>query len=415
MKAEIIAVGTELLLGQIVNTNATFLAEELANVGIDLYYQSVVGDNEARLEELLSLAESRSDLVVLCGGLGPTKDDLTKQVVAKHVGKPLVQDEKGYQKLVDFFAKRNQEMTENNLLQALIIEGAIPLENETGLAVGMLYKDETTQTSYLLFPGPPNELKPMVYNHALPLIAKQFLQKDHLLSRVLRFYGIGESRLVTELEDLIEGQSNPTVAPYAKPNEVTLRLTVKTGSPKNGEVLLDQLEQTILARVGDYFYGYGDQNSLAKVVVDELSKRQQTLAVAESLTSGLVQATLGDISGVSEVFKGGVVVYTKQMKIDLLHLDETQLEQEGTVSEFCAYEMAQNIRKQSAADYGIALTGVAGPTSIEDKKVGTVYIGLATPEKTFVKELYIPRDRQSIRQNAVMAAFDLLRKEILRK
>lgn len=415
MKAEIIAVGTELLLGQIVNTNATFLAEEFANVGIDMYYQSVVGDNEARLEELLSLAESRSDLVILCGGLGPTKDDLTKQVVAKHVGKSLVQDPKGYQKLVDFFAKRNQEMTENNLLQALIIEGAVPLENETGLAVGMLYVDEETQTNYLLFPGPPNELKPMVYHHALPLIAKQFLQKDHLISRVLRFYGIGESRLVTELADLIENQTNPTVAPYAKPNEVTLRLTVKTDSKEWGNTQLDQLEQKILDQVGDYFYGYGDQNSLAKVVVEQLKHTQQTIAVAESLTSGLVQATFGEIPGVSEIFKGGVVVYDAKMKQDLLDIPKELLEKEGTVSEICAREMARNIRIRSNSDYGLSLTGVAGPGKLEGKEVGTVYIGLSTPSRTLVQEFYFPRDRQSIRQNAVMAAFDLVRKELLRK
>lgn len=415
MKAEIIAVGTELLLGQIVNTNATFLSEEFANLGIDMYYQSVVGDNETRLEELLSVAEKRSDLVILCGGLGPTKDDLTKQVVAKHVGKKLVRDPKGYQKLMDFFEKRQQVMTENNLLQALIIEGATPLPNETGLAVGMLYEDHTTDTNYLLFPGPPNELKPMVKKRALPLITKHFMHQDQLISRVLRFYGIGESRLVTELAELIETQTNPTVAPYAKPNEVTLRLTVKCEERPVGEQQLDQLEAKILAQVGEYFYGYGDDNSLANVVVEALKAKKQTVTVAESLTAGLAQATLGALPGVSAVFKGGFVTYSEATKVSFLGLDPVRLHQETTVSEYCAAQMAEHARDKAQADYALSLTGVAGPDALDGKEVGTVYIGLATPEKTIVERYFFPRDRQSIRQNAVMAAFDLLRKEILRK
>lgn len=258
MKAEIIAVGTELLLGQVVNSNATFLSEELAGLGFEVYYHTVVGDNPERLETVLDLADSRSELVVLCGGLGPTEDDLTKQVVAKHVGKELIRDEAGYQKLQAFFAKREQPMTENNLLQALIIDGGQALANRTGLAVGIFY--QAPSVNYLLLPGPPNELKPMVYEQAVPLLKKQFIQEEQLISRVLRFYGIGESRLVTELKELIEEQTNPTVAPYAKPNEVTLRLTVKCKTEAIGQQQLDELEQVIMNRVGEFFYGYGETN-----------------------------------------------------------------------------------------------------------------------------------------------------------
>ncbi|MDN6839173.1 MAG: molybdopterin-binding protein, partial [Tetragenococcus halophilus] len=207
MKAEIIAVGTEILLGQIDNTNTTFLAEELAGLGIEVYYQSVVGDNPKRLEEALELADQRSDLTVLCGGLGPTDDDLTKQVTAKHVGQELVTDEGGYQNLLAFFEKRERPMTENNRLQALVFKDGESLQNSNGLAVGIFYQTPTGK-SYLLLPGPPNELKPMFFNEAIPLLQNHFQTDEQLISRVLRFYGIGESELVTKLADLIKHQSN---------------------------------------------------------------------------------------------------------------------------------------------------------------------------------------------------------------
>lgn len=413
MKAEIIAVGTEILLGQIDNTNTTFLAEELAGLGIEVYYQSVVGDNPKRLEEALELADQRSDLTVLCGGLGPTDDDLTKQVTAKHVGQELVTDEGGYQNLLVFFEKRERPMTENNRLQALVFKDGESLQNSNGLAVGIFYQTPTGN-SYLLLPGPPNELKPMFFNEAIPLLQNHFQTDEQLISRVLRFYGIGESELVTKLADLIKHQSNPTIASYAKPNEVTLRLTVSTTDKNDGKQKLDQMEEVILDRVGDYFYGYGENNSLVEVVVELLKKQKKTVSAAESLTAGSFQAMLGSVSGVSEVFPGGFVTYSETTKEQLLNLDSKMLEKYGTVSKECAEAMAIQAKKLAHSDFALSFTGVAGPDSLEDQKAGTVWIGLATEEGVESYLYHFTRNRNYIRHSAVMTGLDLLRKKLIK-
>ena len=413
MKAEIIAVGTELLLGQIVNTNATFLSEELAGLGIDVYYHSVVGDNPERLEELLVTAEGRSELIVLCGGLGPTEDDLTKQVTAKHVGQELVQDEQGYQKLMQFFEHSQRPMTENNLLQTLVFKEGVALQNSTGLAVGIFYTAENGR-NYLLLPGPPSELKPMFYQAVIPLFQETFYQGEQLISRVMRFYGIGESRIVTELADLIEQQTNPTLAPYAKQNEVTLRLTVKTQEEAQGIAQLDALEDLIQARVGEYFYGYGEENSLAAVTVDLLKEQGKTVTAAESLTAGLFQSTLGNISGVSQVFPGGFVTYSEDTKAAFLEIDPTLLQQHGTVSQEAVEAMAIQARKKAQTDYAIAFSGVAGPEELEGQSVGTTWIAIASSEGVNSTKHHFTRGRLNIRLSAVMAGLDRLRRELLK-
>lgn len=412
MKAEIVAVGTELLLGQVVNTNATFLSEQLASMGIDVYYQSVVGDNAERLEEVLNIADRRSDLVILCGGLGPTEDDLTKQITAKHVGQTLIQNEAGYQKLREFFEKRKQSMTENNLLQTLVFQDGIALPNATGLAIGIFYMSD--DTAYLLLPGPPSELKPMFIQEAKPVLENHFPQKERLLSRVLRFYGIGESQLAAELADFIEEQSNPTVAPYAKPNEVTLRLTVKTEDLTKGQEELDLLEEKILARIGSYFYGYDEDNSLAKVTVDLLKSKQKTVTAAESLTAGGFQEALGSIAGVSQVFPGGFVTYSAETKASFLNIEPEFLQKYGTVSQECAEKMAVNARKIANTDYALSFTGVAGPDMLENQSAGTVWIALATRTEVTSHCYQFARDRAYVRHSAMMAGFNLLRKELLR-
>ncbi len=411
MKAEIIAVGTEILLGQIVNTNATFLSEELASLGIDVYYQSVVGDNRDRLESLVELAEQRSDLIILCGGLGPTEDDLTKQVVASHVGQTLVRDESGYQNLLAFFKQRERPMTTNNLRQTLVFKEGEALQNKTGLAVGIFYT-APTKTSYLLLPGPPNELVPMFLNEAIPLLKQHFPQENFFISRVLRFFGIGESQLVTDLADLIEGQTNPTIAPYAKTNEVSLRLTVQANDEKIGQLQLDQVENQIMARVGAYFYGYGDENSLAQVVVDKLKQQKKTVTAAESLTAGAFQAMLGEIAGVSEVFPGGFVTYSPQTKAQFLGIDREFLEEHGTVSQACVEKMAQQARKLAATDYALAFSGVAGPDPLENQPAGTVWIALASVRGVKSQCYHFIRGRNAIRQQAVMTGLNLLRTEL---
>ncbi len=414
MRAEIIAVGTEILLGQIVNTNATFLSKELANLGIEVYYQSVVGDNRDRLKRQLEISEKRSDLIVLCGGLGPTEDDLTKQVVAEHVGESLIQDPLGYEKLIDYGKKQNRALTENNFLQTLILTNSQALQNPTGLAIGIFYTAEESQTTYLLLPGPPKELQPMMVQSVRPILKQVYQESSQLYSRVLRFYGIGESRLVTELSDLIATQVNPTIAPYAKENEVTLRLTVKTTSEELAGPLLDDLETKIQTRVGNYFYGYGEDNSLVKVVVALLEEKGKRVTAAESLTAGAFQRSLGELSGVSSVFPGGFVTYSAQTKIDFLQIDYTLIEEFGTVSQECVEAMAIQSRKLAQTDYALAFTGVAGPDELEGQAVGSFWIGLASNEGVSSHFYQVAGNRETIQNRAVMAGFELLRRELIK-
>ena len=416
MKAEIIAVGTEILTGQIVNTNAQFLSEKLAEIGVDVYFQTAVGDNEARLLSLLEIASQRSNLVILTGGLGPTEDDLTKQTLAKFLGKNLVFDPQAQEKLDIFFAHRpDYARTPNNERQAQIVEGATPLPNETGLAVGGV--SEVDGVTYVVLPGPPSELKPMVLNQLLP----KLMTGAKLYSRVLRFFGIGESQLVTILADLIDHQTDPTLAPYAKTGEVTLRLSTKAVSQEKADQALDILENQILSRqtfegisLRDICYGYGEETSLASVVVEELKKRQKSITAAESLTAGLFQATLADFSGVSAIFNGGFVTYSLEEKSKMLDISEQELKEHGVVSEFTARKMAEQARIKTQSDYGVSLTGVAGPDSLEGHPAGTVFIGLAHAKGTEVIKANIAgRSRADVRHIAVMHAFNLVRKALL--
>lgn len=416
MKAEIIAVGTEILTGQIVNTNAQFLSEKLAEIGVDVYFQTAVGDNEARLLSLLEIASQRSNLVILTGGLGPTEDDLTKQTLAKFLGKDLVFDPQAQEKLDIFFAHRpDYARTPNNERQAQIVEGATPLSNETGLAVGGV--SEVDGVTYVVLPGPPSELKPMVLNQLLP----KLMTGTKLYSRVLRFFGIGESQLVTILADLIDQQTDPTLAPYAKTGEVTLRLSTKAVSQEKADQVLDILENQILDRqtfegisLRDICYGYGEETSLASVVVEELKKRQKSITAAESLTAGLFQATLADFSGVSAIFDGGFVTYSLEEKSKMLDISEQELKEHGVVSEFTARKMAEQARLKTQSDYGVSLTGVAGPDSLEGHPAGTVFIGLAHAKGTEVIKANIAgRSRADVRHIAVMHAFNLARKALL--
>ena len=416
MKAEIIAVGTEILTGQIVNTNAQFLSEKLAEIGVDVYFQTAVGDNEARLLSLLEIASQRSNLVILTGGLGPTEDDLTKQTLAKFLGKDLVFDPQAQEKLDIFFAHRpDYARTPNNERQAQIVEGATPLPNETGLAVGGV--SEVDGVTYVVLPGPPSELKPMVLNQLLP----KLMTGTKLYSRVLRFFGIGESQLVTILADLIDHQTDPTLAPYAKTGEVTLRLSTKAVNQEKADQALDILENQILDRqtfegisLRDICYGYGEETSLASVVVEELKKRQKSITAAESLTAGLFQATLADFSGVSAIFNGGFVTYSLEEKSKMLDIYEQELKEHGVVSEFTARKMAEQARIKTQSDYGVSLTGVAGPDSLEGHPAGTVFIGLAHEKGTEVIKANIAgRSRADVRHIAVMHAFNLVRKALL--
>ncbi len=292
MKAEIVAVGTELLLGQIANTNAQFISEQLAEIGVDVFYHTAVGDNPERLRAAVEIARSRSDVLIFTGGLGPTKDDLTKEVISEMLGRRLVIDRAALSSIEEHFKKTNRPMTENNKKQALVMEGARVLPNEKGMAPGMIL--ETDGVIYILMPGVPSEMKAMFTNAVKPYLSSKV--HEPIVSRVLRFFGIGESALETRLADLIDRQSRLTIAPLAKEGEVTLRLTVKHADAHVSQRLLDEAEAEIRARVGDYLYGYGE-TSLAETVFRLLRERGLTIASAESLTGGLFAERLTDLPG----------------------------------------------------------------------------------------------------------------------
>ncbi|HGD1104519.1 TPA: competence/damage-inducible protein A [Streptococcus agalactiae] len=418
MRAEIIAVGTEILTGQIVNTNAQFLSEKMAELGIDIYFQTAVGDNEERLLSLLDIASQRSQLVILCGGLGPTEDDLTKQTLAKFLGKSLTVDLLASRKLDRFFSSRPQfARTPNNERQAQLVEGSIALQNLTGLAVGGIVTSKGVQ--YMVLPGPPSELKPMVMEQVVPILSNNGTK---LYSRVLRFFGIGESQLVTILEDIIKNQTDPTIAPYAKVGEVTLRLSTKAENQDEADFKLDSLEKEILAlktldnrKLKDLLYGYGDNNSMARTVLELLKVQNKTITAAESLTAGLFQSQLAEFSGASQVFNGGFTTYSMEAKSQLLGIPKKKLQEYGVVSHFTAEAMAQQARQLLKADFGIGLTGVAGPDELEGYPAGTVFIGIATPEGvSSIKVSIGGKSRSDVRHISTLHAFDLVRRALLK-
>ncbi|WP_421449203.1 competence/damage-inducible protein A [Streptococcus suis] len=390
MKAELIAVGTEILTGQIINTNAQFLSEKCAELGIDVYFHTAVGDNENRLLSVLEVASQRSDLVILCGGLGPTEDDLTKQTLATFLGRNLVFDELAMAKLDRFFASRpGRVRTPNNERQAQIVEGSQALQNPAGLAVGgMIEQDGVT---YIVLPGPPSELKAMFSESLLPLLSQS---QQQLYSRVLRFFGIGESQLVTVLADLIDKQTDPTLAPYAKAGEVTLRLSTKATSQEEANLRLNQLEEEILQhdKLADYFYAYGEDNSLVKTVATRLAEKRQTIAIVEQGTGGLLQAELSLALADLPYFSGGKVIG-----------------QLGTESGRLSEE-ADCIRQELQADLGLAVSVLIKPESTEDNVLAKVYLTLATPSGISQKEIDLGGySWQYLRQLACLQAWDFVR------
>mgnify|MGYP001446106971 CR=1 FL=1 len=410
MKAEIVSVGTELLLGQIVNTNARFLSEHLANLGIDVFYHTVVGDNPRRLRQALETARSRAELVLLTGGLGPTRDDITKETVAELAGARLIVHEPSLLKIREYFLKKKQAMTENNRKQALVFEGGEVFPNEAGMAPGMAYSDG--DVTYLLLPGPPEEMEPMFSRHVIPFLLRKMGTGDRIESRVLRFYGIGEAALEHCLEDLIDNQSNPTIAPLAKEGEVTVRLTVKHPSETVRTQLLDEVEKEILSRMGSHFYGR-DGQTLFTVLAERMKKRGWTLAVAESLTGGLFQKEVTALPGASTWFAGGIVSYSNEVKTGILGVKRETIRRFGAVSGECAREMAEQVRVRLNVDVGLSFTGVAGPDPLEGKEPGTVFIGVSLMgQPATAVGVQLLGDRNTIRIRAVKAGAWQLLKEI---
>jgi nicotinamide-nucleotide amidase len=410
MNAEIIAVGSELLLGQIVNTNARFLSQSLAEMGINVFYHTVVGDNSDRLKAAIEIAEGRSDLIIFTGGLGPTKDDLTKETIAKHLSKQLVFDQAALESITAYFERTNRIMTENNRKQALVLEGSHVLPNDHGMAPGMMLP--LGEHVYMLLPGPPKEMEPMFFVYGRAALSTQMKTSEKIVSRVLRFFGIGEALLETEIEDLIDGQSNPTIAPLAADGEVTLRLTAKHEDAAIAETMLDDAEKAIRQRVGEFLYGY-DNSSLIRELVKLLKARNLTISAAESLTGGLFQQEITSIPGTSAILKGGVVCYTNEVKHKVLNVKQETIETYGVVSEQCAKELAENVAKLTNADIGISFTGVAGPDESEGKPVGTVYVGMALKGgQTVVEKLNLGGTREANRIRTIKYGCHFLLKKL---
>ena len=397
MKAEIIAVGSELLLGQIANTNAKFISRQLSELGIDVYYHTVVGDNALRLKEAICIAEERADCLIFSGGLGPTKDDLTKETIAQHLGVELVFDDKALSYVEDYFAKHGREMTENNRKQALVLKGSHVLANNSGMAPGMLF--ERGKHTYILLPGPPKELEPMFQHEAKPYLAKKMGKGSNIISHVLRFYGIGEAELEVRLQDILDRQTNPTIAPLAADGEVTLRITAKADTKEAAWSMIEEKKQEILSVVGEYCYGV-DDDSLASKLVEMLLKNNLTIAAAESLTAGLFQAQLAEIPGVGAALAGGIVTYTEQAKIEQLGISVDIIKNHSVVSSECAAAMAFNVREKFGTEIGIGLTGAAGPDAHGNEPAGTVWIGISIgqePPLTYRLQLLGSRNMNRMR------------------
>ena len=405
MNAEIIAVGSELLLGQITNSNARFLSSHLAELGINVYYHTVVGDNAGRLEDVIQIAEERADLIIFTGGLGPTKDDLTKETIARHLGTTLEMNEEALESIVAFFERAGRVMTENNKKQALVLKGSEVLANHHGMAPGMLYKTE--ERAYILLPGPPKEMEPMFRFEAKPKLARLLNQADVILSHVLRFYGIGEAELEDRLQDLLDRQTNPTIAPLASDGEVMLRLTAKTNSEEQAWELINEAKMEILDRVGQYLYGY-DNDSLASKTIELLKEQSKTISAAESLTAGLFQSELAAVAGASAVLTGGVIAYNEEMKIAQLGVAPELLKKSGVVSEETAIAMAEAVRRKFGTDIAVGLTGAAGPDAHGDQPAGTVWIGIATEDGTKAYRLQLSGMRNTNRLRAVKLALSYI-------
>ncbi len=409
MNAEILAVGTEILLGDIVNTNAQYLARELADLGIGVYYQTVVGDNPDRLRDTIYKAFSRADLIITTGGLGPTEDDLTKETGAKYFDKELVLDEKALDDIKEFFEKTGRKMTENNVKQAYVPEGSTVLYNENGTAPGIIM--EENGKILIMLPGPPKETIPMFENQVKPFLKSK--QEYTLVSRVLRVAGVGESKMETLVKDIIENSENPTVAPYAKDNEAILRITAKAHNEQEAMELIKPVADEIYNRLGDAIYGEGDTN-LESVVAELLINKKMTISTSESCTGGLLAGTLIEYPGISSVFMDGVVSYSNESKMYRLGVKEETLEKYGAVSHETAAEMAKGIAETAGTNIGISTTGIAGPGGgSPEKPVGLVYVGICINGNVKTKEMHFAGTREKIRGRAVYGALNWLRKELL--
>ena len=407
---ELVSVGTEILMGNIVNTNAAYLAEQCARAGLCCYYQDVVGDNADRLYDTIKTAIGRSDVVILSGGLGPTQDDLTKETAAKVMGMELVMDEESKAAIAAYFEKIGKEPTDNNWKQALMPKDGIVLPNHNGTAPGCIMAKDGKHV--ILLPGPPQELK-LMYEESVEPYLLDLLQRT-IYSKTIKICGVGESRAETMIEDLINAQSNPTIATYAKTGEVHIRVSAQAEDEVLAKKLCKPVIKEIKERFGDDIYSTEDDVTLEKAVVDLVASNGLSMGTVESCTGGLLAGRIVNVPGVSEVFKSGLVTYSNKAKRRLVGVKKTTLDKYGAVSRQTAIEMVKGMASLSKVDVAIATTGVAGPGGgTDDKPVGLVYIACYVCGKVTVKECNYSGSRQKIRENTVTAALNLARQCIL--
>lgn len=410
MTVELICVGTELLLGNIVNTNAAYLAEKCAAMGLSCYFQTVVGDNQERLTQVLDCAAKRSDIVILCGGLGPTEDDLTKETAAKYCGRELRIDDHSMERIAEYFAGRDIKPTENNWKQAMIPEGAVVFDNNNGTAPGMAIELENTRI--ILLPGPPNELIPMFEESVAPYLNK--LTPGVIFSQTVKICGVPESKVETMVKDLIDEQTNPTIATYAKTGEVHIRVTAKADDKKAANKLIKPVVKELKSRFGYDIYSTEESTTLEKAVVELLLANELTVTCAESCTGGMLSARLINVPGVSEIYKAGYVTYSNKAKRKLLGVKKATLQKYGAVSRQTAEEMVKGLVFNSKSDVGVAVTGLAGPDGgTKEKPVGLVYIACSVKGNVTVKEFHFNGNRMKVREAAVMSALMLMRSCVL--
>lgn len=410
MIAEIIAVGTELLMGQINNTNARFISERFPDSDVYVYYHTVVGDNPVRLTECLNHALERADVVVTTGGLGPTQDDLTKETVSKALGLKLIPDIKTLDGIHRFFRERGRVATINNEKQAYFPEGSLILRNDNGTAPGCLV--EKDGKTVVMLPGPPWEMEPMFENSVLPYFLKD--TGSRLYSVYLKLFGIGESQMEDTINDIVACQSNPTIAPYAKKGEVTLRVTAKyIPHEEDPEAIIGPVLDIIKERLGEYIYSYKNEELYEKTA-GMLIERNCSFAIAESCTGGMLTSQLTEIPGISAVFDRSIISYSNESKVHELGVNPETLENYGAVSSETAVEMAIGIREKAKTDIGISITGIAGPGGgTVEKPVGLVYIALTDKNGTNVRKLNLWGSREKIRHSACLNALDMIRRNLV--
>lgn len=408
MNAELIAVGTEILLGDIVNTDAQLISQGLSELGINVFYQTVVGDNPARLRHVVETARDRADIIITTGGLGPTLDDLTKETLAAVFGKKLALHQPSLDRIKDFFQTIGREMTPNNEKQAWLPEGCTVFVNEWGTAPGCAF--EAYGKHVLMLPGPPRECNPMWKECAMPYLYQ--LAGGCIVSRNIRVFGLGESNMETILHDMMAESKNPTIAPYAKTSECFARVTAKADTPEECETLLEPVVEKICGLLGEDVYGV-DVDSLEQVVGDGLRQRGLTLAVAESCTGGLLSKRITDIPGCSDYYLGGVCSYANSVKMNVLGVKKETLDTVGAVSPEVAEQMAEGVARALGADVGVGTTGIAGPGGgTDDKPVGLVYISVWYKGQHFTRKMQSMNGRDRIRMQAASTALDLIRRNV---